>query len=674
MSEYDRDSAYYLDPSDPQAKTCKGMMDNFYQASYTPNAAMWMQGAIDKRFKAGDQGLWNMVYGDSDYFQSRRLFFNYIRRQTNMVGGRQRQNRKSTITVPTLQGDDVADEYNTVLKWCEDRDGFQEYFSQSFENSVDVGINLLHMYVDYTFDSVSGDLFTDSVSYNNFLIDPYWRKMDFSDCNGIWRRRWVTHNEAKSLLPKYASEIDKIKPSGVKDGRFPLQAELLNVDRNKLLVYDEFHYRTTRTATFLRDPVTQESMEFELAKDDPENMLDIILASQPWLRVEKREVPTVNLIICIAGHPVYDGPNLLGIDRYPFVPHVCYHEPDIQSYAWRIQGIVRNLRDAQWLYNMRKCIEMDILQSQVNSGWIFPVDVVTDTKALRQKGQGYLIPLKAGHKPDEIQRIEPSAIPQSLLELSKSLAEDIMAISGINEELLGAATDDKSGILSMLRQGAGLTTLQVIFDKSDYTQRLYGTIRLMAIRKLFTRAKVASIIGKEPSDKFFSSNFQKYQVAVEEGNYSATQRQAELQQYLYLREIGVPVANKTLVRLSISSNKKQAMQEMEEEQQQQQQMQMQEAQLKAQKDQADTQLLLAKTEKEQAQARELDAQVLERISQAQENEAWAEEKRMEADFKLTELMLNLENLDTRNLKDQVELSLQLREINEMNALSAKDQL
>jgi hypothetical protein len=34
----------------------------------------------------------------------------------------------------------------------------------------------------------------------------------------------------------------------------------------------------------------------------------------------------------------------------------------------------------------------------------------------------------------------------------------VSQISGVNEELLGSATDDKAGILSQLRQGAGLTS------------------------------------------------------------------------------------------------------------------------------------------------------------------------------------------------------------------------
>src|SRR5690606_18768963 len=129
--------------------------------------------------------------------------------------------------------------------------------------------------------------------------------------------------------------------------------------------------------------------------------------------------------LSLAGKIVYHGKNLLGIDQYPFVPTLCYHEPDIQAYALRIMGVVRNLRDPQFLYNMRKVIELQILQSSLNAGWIYPVDVVTDPKAFRQAsgGDGFLIPLKSGHLPNEIQRIEPVAIPGSLLELSQSLSE-----------------------------------------------------------------------------------------------------------------------------------------------------------------------------------------------------------------------------------------------------------
>lgn len=664
MGSYDNQASGYLDPGETNSKNLKQMIDHFYQYAYPANAAYWQQGSIDKRFKVGDQTLWQMVYGDNQYFQSRRFFFNLIRRHINMIAGFQRKNRKSTITMPIFDNDALSDDYNQCLKWCENRDGFQEYFSQAFEGSLDTGLTLLHLYPDYTLDPISGDLFTDQVAYNNFLIDPYWRKMDFTDCNFIWRRRWVNKQGAKALLPGRESEIDKMTPSGMKDGRFPLQAELINLDTNRLFTYDEIHYRSTREAKMIVDPISGEAVEWEEDEDADKGEMKRILQMQPWLKVKKMQVPTVKLVIQLGGRIVYDGDNLLHIDQYPFVPSVCYHEPDIQSYQWRIMGVVRNLRDSQYLYNLRKVIELDILQSQINSGWIYPIDAVTDPKAFRQSGQGFLIPLKSGRLPSEIQRIEAPSIPASMIELSRSLAEDITKISGVNEELLGAATDDKSGILSMLRQGAGLTTLQTIFDKADYTQRLYGKIRLEAIRKNFSKGKIASILGHEADPKFFSNHAQKYSIAVEEGNYSATQRQTELQQLLHFREIGIPIANKSIVNAAIITNKKQVIEDMQEEAQAQQQAQQAQGQLDMQKAQADIIKLQAQAQTEQAKAQDIMMSAQERVAKIHEIEATAEHKEMEYDMNLVKLAMELEDVQFKQIKDAFEYAQSVKMANQ----------
>jgi len=649
----------YIDPSDVQSKDLKQMMDWFYQSNYTSNSTLWLQGSIDKRFKVGDQNLYNQFYGQNSQ-NVQKFFFNLIRRHINMICGFQRKNRKSTITMPVTEGEDtVADDYNKVLRWCDDRDGFQEYLSQSFEGACDTGETLLHLYPDYTFDPISGDLFTDCVAYNNYLIDQYTRKQDLSDCNGIWRRRWTSKQMAKTLLPGYAKEIDKMKPGGMKDGRFSLQAELQNVAISNLFTYDEFYYRTTRPGKIILDPISGEAVEWQDDEEDDVDMMEKVLSQQPWLKVKEVEIPTVKLIIALSGKIVYHGKNLLGIDDYPFVPTQCYIEQDIQSYAWRKQGIIRNLRDSQFLYNMRKVIELQLLQSSLNAGWIYPVDVVPDPKCFRQTsgGDGFLIPLKSGHLPNEIQRIDPVSIPQSLLELSNSLAEDITKISGVNEELLGSATDDKSGILSMLRQGAGLTTLQTIFDKLDYSQRLYGKIRLQAIRKNFSKGKIRNILGHEADEKFFTSHTQKYGVAVEEGNYSTTQRQMELQQLLHFKELGMGIADKSILRAAFITNKRQVIQDMEEQQQQQMQQQQAEAQQQSEIDQAKMMQAQAKSQLDLAKAQESYAKV-------HELNASAEHKEMEADLNLVKLAMELEDVQFNQLRAAFELAQQMKIANQ----------
>jgi len=642
--------------SETDDRGIKGIMDKSYTSAYPANAAFWVQGSIDTRFKVGDQTLYSMLYGDNQWYQARRFFFNLVKRATNMICGRQRQNRKSTVAMPLHNDDSLADDYNTVIKWTENRDGYQEYQSQAFEGAVTTGMSLLHLYPDYTMDPISGDLFTDQVSYQNFLIDPYFRKQDLTDCAFIWRRRWVNKTQAKSLLPGKAEQIDKMKSNGVKDGRFPLQAELLNLNTSGLFTYDEYHYRSTREATIVLDPKTGEATEWEPEEGDPEDLLERTLQEQPWLVVTKKQVPTVKLVICIGGEVVYHGPNLLNIDDYPFVPVLCYHEPDIQSYAWRLSGVVRNMRDAQYLYNMRKVIEMDILQSQVNSGWIYPIDAVVDPKAFRQSGQGFLIPLKAGHLPNELQRIEAPSIPQSMLELSRGLAEDITKISGVNEELLGAATDDQSGILSMLRQGAGLVTLQTIFDKLDYSQRLFGKIRLQAIRKNFSKGKVRSILGRDPDPRFFSSYSLKYSIAVEEANYSTTQRQMELQQLLHFKQIGMPIPDKSILSAAFITNKREVMEDMQEQAQAQQQQQQSQMKSEEAIKQADVMVKVAKSRSDLASEKEKLARVNELNSESQHN-------RMKSDLEMLQMMIGLEDMDLENLRKNFELAQAIKEAN-----------
>ena len=629
----------YIDPSDASAKELKQMMDWFYDTHYQPNSALQLQAMIDKRFKAGDQRLYNAAYGQNSQ-DMQKFFFNLIRRHTSMIEGFQRKNRKNTVSLPVGENDDqIADDYNACMRWCDDRDGYQEYQSQAFGDAITVGESMMHLYPDYTYDPISGDLFTDNVSMFYYLMDSYSRKQDLSDCNGIWRRRWTSKQGSKLLLPGYAKEIDKMRTGGMKDGRFPLQAELQNVASNALFTFDEFYYRTTRPAKIILDPMSGEAVEWEEDETEDKDMIERVLYQQPWLKVHKVDVPTTKLVISLGGKQVYHGPNLLNIDPYPFVPVQCYIDQDLLSPAWRKQGVVRGLRDSNFLYNMRKVIELQMLQSSINAGWIYPVDVVADPKCFRQSsgGDGFLIGLKAGRQASEIQRIEPVNIPSSLMQLSQSLAEDIQKISGVNEELLGAATDDKSGILSMLRQGAGLTTLQTIFDKLDYSQRLFGKIRLQAIRKNFSKGKIRNILGHDADPRFFSSHSQKYSTAVEEGNYSATQRQTELQQLLHFKEIGMNIPDKSIMRAAIITNKKQLMADVEEMNQQQAQQQQQQAQQQAQIDQVKAQESQSKSMLNMAKIQETQAKVEDLYS-------GAEHKRAQSDLETVKMLMELEDM------------------------------
>ena len=177
-------------------------MEWTYSNSITINQSFWSEADIDTRFEAGDQTIWNDLYGNLPAFRNRQFNFNRIRRIVNMVGGYQRKNRKSTVVVPIENADDLtATQFTKMMFWANNREGVLDTVSDAFHGALVTGMNLLNVWMDYRSDPVSGDIKVDNTSYNGYLIDPFFKKQDLSDCNFVWKRVWLTKEQTISLLP-----------------------------------------------------------------------------------------------------------------------------------------------------------------------------------------------------------------------------------------------------------------------------------------------------------------------------------------------------------------------------------------------------------------------------------------------------------------------------------------
>lgn len=598
----------YVDPTDVDSRSLVRRSDDFYQQNEPFVAPFWAESQIDTRFVAGDQQMMNVLY-DSKSNVGSPFYINLMNRYIGMVTGFQRNHRKSFLMLPVHEdSDQICDDYNGVFKWNDQQSNFQETFSDSFEASATVGLDLMHAYPDYSKDPSSPTIEWSHVTSVWCMVDSNFKKRDLTDCEGIYTRKWVSKRKACHLLPGRDKEIMNIATGWADDSKFPIQQSLISNKVESLIPYDEFYYMTTRSAQVIYDPHTKQTIEWTPEDNDDKKQvakeLDYIRQQMPWLVIKKMEIPTVNLGIMLAGKTFYDGPNLLNLDRYPFAMNLCNYFPDTPMPRMRIQGMARLMRSLQFLYTLRKMAELSILQSQANTGWIFPVDAVTDTKAFRQTADGILIPLKKGMSPEMVKRIEPPVINPTIIELSKLLKDDFSAVTGITDELIGASVQDNSGILEMFRQSAGLVTLRKIFDGADFCLMQCGSILKDSIRKNFTRAKVASILGRDPDPRFFSSLVDRYSMTVEEGAYSTTQRQLELQQYLHFKQIGMNVSDKTIWRAAFLTNKKRAMQEAEEMVQGQAQQQQQQQNIEQEKAKADIVGKSAKAELDQAKSLE----------------------------------------------------------------------
>lgn len=597
------------------------LMDYTYAKNIQINQSFWSEADLDTRFKAGDQTLWNDIYGNLPAFRRRQFNFNRIRRIVNMITGHQRQHRKSTVCQP-IEGSaqETADQFTKLLFHVNNSGGVLNTISDAFEGGITTGMNLLSVWMDYRTDPVNGDIRVDNVAYNGYLIDPYFKKTDLSDCNNLWTRKYISRSQAEALLPGRQSEIKEMNGWGNRDGKFQFMPESYNYGMQDLLIYDEFWYQSTRKQKMLCDVESGETIEWRGQDED----LQEFLRFYPNVVALDQEIPTVRLAVVVQGKVMYEGPNPLGIDSYPFVPVFAYYEPQLPSFPWRVQGVVRGIRDAQYLYNRRRIIELDILESQINSGFIYKENALINPKDVFLQGQGRGLALKANADPRaDVVPIQAPQIPPSMIQLSELLGKEVQEISGVSEELLGMAQDDKAGILSMLRQGANLTTLQIFFDNLDYAQKLLGNLQIRLMQQNWTPGKVRRILKEEPTPEFYNRAFGKYDAIVEEGLNTTTQKQMEFRQLLELRELGVAVPTNLLIESSTLTRKNDLIEAIGMQEQQQQQMQQSQAMAQMELMQAD---IAAKKGKAAAD----QGLFLERASRIEENSALATERRAEA--------------------------------------------
>lgn len=648
-------SAFY----DDNDRRLIAFMENFYKQNITMNQAYWYEADTDTRFYCNDQTIWDAYYGTYPAASRRSFAFNKIRRIISMIEGHQRKNRKSTIIIPQENGDEeTADQYTKLMLWAYQKENVLETISESFLGACVAGMNLLHVWMDYRNDPVNGDIRVDNTSYNSFVIDPFFRKADMSDCNGVWKRSYLTRAEVLSLMPNYADIIMSLSTNAFRDGKFQFTPQQFDFNKDNLITYDEFWYRDYRKQTLLVDTRTGETTEWHGSSED----LKRFLMFAPTLTTLVTDIPTVKLAIVAQGKVLYNDVDPSGLDVYPFVPVWAYYTPELPYFPYRCQSVVRDLRDSQYLYNRRKITELDILESQLTSGYIVKENAVVNPKDLYKTGQGQMIFVKEDSQMTDIQAIQAPQIPPSMFQASDGLNKEMNEISGVSEELLGGASDDIAGVLSMLRQGAGLTTLQRLYDQLDRSQNLLGRIVLKYMQINWTPGKVARILGDQPTEQFYNRKFGKYDAIVEDGLNTSTQRQMQFAQMIQLRQLGVPITDEDLIESATLQGKKKLVENMQRQKQQMAQMQQQQMQLQQQEAMMNMQEAQARIKMTEASAVAADGLGVERLSRVAENQALVDERRAKAEqarstgiLEIIKAAKELETIDINQTKQVIEL-------------------
>ena len=636
------------------------MVDAFYQRNIDSNQSWWQEADLDSRTEVGD---FDFFFDSFNIPQSRRRQFsvNITRPVVNVVDGYQRDNRKSIIAIPVENAaQTTADQITKALIWLDKDISLSATISTAFRGALVTGMGMLHVWIDYRNDPINGDLRVDYRHYNSILMDSYFKNPDMSDADGILTRSFVTRAEAISMNPGFEELINSVHSRGADDGRFHYMPQTYRYDRSYLLAYDEFYYRAYRKQKLIVD--TQSTLSYEWKNGSDKDMKDFV-KKFPQLEIRESMVPTVRLATLVNGKVIQDIANTLGTDDWPMIPVFAYFNPQNMYYQWRVSGLVRGARDSQWLFNRRRAIELDIAESQITSGWIYKEDALVNPLDIFQlQGQGKGLAIKHTAQMTDVQQIRPAAIDPSFFQLSDNLKADVRLVTGVNEELLGSGEDDIPGIRSMLKQGAGLRTLKIVFDQLDLAQKLVGRVLMRAIQENYSVDKIRKIIQEDPTQEFKDKVFGRYDIAIEDGFNTTTQKQMQFAQAIELKQMGVQISDEDLLDMATMQNKERIIKRMQEQKQQAAQMQQQQMEIQMAQAQAQLRGINAKATADEGLGQE-------RLSRIQENEQLAVERNAkavqdQAQAKLTEetailtmakAMRELEGIDYANFEKFVSL-------------------
>lgn len=452
-----------------------------------------------------------------------------------MLTGYQRQHRKSINYVPSEGADpNTTDQYTRIITHISNTEGIHEQFSKACELAAVSGMVLLHPYLDYTGDDpAQGSLKVKIWEYNSFLVDPYFRSPDMSDAQFVWCQEYISKQEAENRFPDKKNIIAPMAGTPQRYGSFYFLPENYNMARNDLMVLSYVWYRWKRTKKRLYSRSRNQFFDFAGGNEN----LEQILYNIHDMEEVSVEVPCWKLAAVLNDQLMFQGDNPLGFDSCPFIPVYWNYEPHINYYDLRVRSLVRTMRDPQFLYNYKVITNNDIAAATINAGWKRKIGAVANEDNLKKSGQGWDVIINDGYELTDCEKIIPSAVPESDLALAQQMADLIFSTSGINLENWSGQEDKQTSSLTvLLKQAANLMVFQKYFDQWDYSLKLLGERMLQIILNNWNEAKVGLLVGEEPSPHFYSKVFAKFQVIVEEGLLTATQKNFQAQQMMDINQ------------------------------------------------------------------------------------------------------------------------------------------
>lgn len=506
----------------------------------------WVEEAkSDYEFALGDQ------WDDADRQQLKKesrpcLTFNRIRPLINIISGYQREHSARIKVNPEGGEDKIFSEImDKALHFIDKVSHLTYTLGYQFDDGCYVGKSFLEAYKSYDKDPIRGELKFILCSPYQIMPDPDFRGYDLNDgCRYCFKVKRYRKAELLELFPDKKTVINGFKED---TDDLTKNLDLAAVEGDK----DDYGNQPNKTTVVSpsgetgSEPDIAEDVKFTLkeywrfkreakwfvidaVEGDPRSFdkkaeAEAFAASQgDAFKVIERQVNVMWVADLCCGVILQDmqTPFEEDYNGYPFFRFLADWAPNAEKELYRVQGMVRQLKDPQREKNKAKSQGLHILNTQANSGWIADDDAlsVTDFEKLEKMGSKPGIVIKK-KKNSELREILPKTQNQGHVLREQQADEEFKQISNVNPDLLGLQDQQTSGKAMQLRIKQAILALSRLFANYRYTKEIIGNFILSVVPTLFDDKKLARVIGPDYMRKAIDP--QKYPQGLNNGHLKA---------------------------------------------------------------------------------------------------------------------------------------------------------
>ena len=532
------------------------------------------------RFYRGDQ--WDKaVVAELQAAGRPHLTINLILSTLNVVFGEQIATRTDVVYKHRTGGDDATAQALTkyalsVMEW----NNYRWVSTNVFNDGMIQDRGYFDVRMDWSQD-VAGKIVITSLDPCDVVIDPDAKDSDPTTWKRVFTTRWVSLDDVAveygdDVASKIASLVHSGTTYGTESVRYTSSEPTFGTDAAprpgegtysaavqrsiRCIRIIEQQFRQSVRVHYLVSPATGErkALPLTVSHSDAKRIADaqgLFLQSVTEQRIRWR-VTADRFVLHDAWSP-YRTYTII-----PFFPYFRRGKPF---------GMVRNLISPQEQYNKLSSQELHIVNTTANSGWIVEegalVGMTPDELAQKGSKTGLVVTV-APNRAGGIQKIQPNTIPQGVTNISTKAANNVFAISGVNQAMLGTESPEVSGVALEKKTSVGQVQLAVPLDnfmKAQYhvARKVHELIRdYVTYEVTFAFANPQAVTPEEREGTVTLNKVQpdgsvqndvtvgEYDIVVSSAPDNDTYQEIQFAKLLNLRNVGVPIPGYRIVNVS----------------------------------------------------------------------------------------------------------------------------